>query len=90
MKNLCAAAAAISLLASSALADPSQNASMAPLAPGKPSGLQKAQDASDNTVLYIVGIGVVAAGIALAVSGNGNSNLNSGTLPPTTTTTTTT
>lgn len=82
MRNFCAAAAALSLLAASAFA--------APLSPGKPAGVRKAQD-QDNTVLYIVGLGVVAAGIAIAVSDNDNGT-SQGTItttPPTTTTSTT-
>jgi hypothetical protein len=62
---------------------------MPPLAPGKPAGLHQAQDQNDNTVLYVIGIGLVAAGIAVAASGGSNGNLASGTSGTTTTTTTT-
>jgi hypothetical protein len=81
MRNFIAALAAASLLTTSAIA-------AAPLAPGKPAGLKKAQDADDNTILYIIGIGAVAAGIAILAS-DSNDNNGSTTTPPTTTTTTT-
>jgi hypothetical protein len=51
----------------------------ASLAPGKPAGLRTAQE-DNNTFVYILGLGVVAAGIALVASDNGNNNN-----PPTTT-----
>jgi hypothetical protein len=82
MRNFIAAIAAASLLTTSAIA-------AAPLAPGKPAGLKKAQDADDNTVLYIIGIGAVAAGIAILASDSNDNNGGSTVTPPTTTTTTT-
>ena len=85
MKNLCAAVTAASL----AVASLTSAGLAAPLAPGKPAGLTQAQE-RDNTVIYIVGLGIVAAGIALVASGNSNGNLAPGTLTGTTTTTTTT
>ena len=51
------------------------------LAPGKPAGVKQAQD-QDNTLLYVAGLGLVAAGIAIAASSGNDHN--------TTTTTTTT
>jgi hypothetical protein len=81
MKTMYAVIAAASLLATTAMAAP-------PLAPGKPAGLRQAQDADDNTVLYIIGIGAVAAGIALLASGNDKDN--GMVTPPTSTSTTTT
>lgn len=53
-----------------------------PLAAGKPAGVEQAQRGS-NAVLLVLGIGVVAAGVALVVSGNDNGT------PPTPTTTAT-
>jgi hypothetical protein len=89
MKNLCAVVAAASLLATSALAQ-------TPLAPGKPAGLLQAQEKDDNTLLYVAGIGLVAAGIGLLASGSSNNGAASsvattggGTTTTTTTTTTT-
>jgi hypothetical protein len=81
MRKICAALVAGSLLTATAMAAPA-------LAPGKPAGLKHAQDKDDNTVLYILGIGAVAAGIALIASGSDHDN-NMVTTPPATTTTTT-
>jgi hypothetical protein len=52
------------------------------MAPGKPAGLTKAQDQGDNTILYIVGLGAIGAGIAILASGN--SDNGAPTAPPTT------
>lgn len=79
MRIIGAAILASSLIVSSAFA--ATNAA-APLAPGKPAGVKKAQ-AADNTMLMVLGLGVVAGGIALVASGNGNGSV-------TTTTTSTT
>ena len=73
MRTIGAALLASSLIASSAFA--ASDAS-APLAPGKPAGVKQAQIA-DNTVLLVVGLGVVAAGIALVASGNGHATESS-------------
>lgn len=78
MRNLCALLAAAALLSGSALAADSNSS----LAPGKPAGLRTAQDDGDNTVIYIVGLGALAAGIALIASDNGS---NKTTNPPATT-----
>lgn len=83
MRNFVAALMAASLVASSALAA----SDTGPLAAGKPAGVKQAQN-DDNTVWYIVGLGVVAAGIAIVASGNSNGPLASGSLTTTTTTTT--
>ena len=83
MRNFVAAIAAATLIASSALAATDSG----PLAAGKPAGVKHAQDANDNTVWYIVGFGVVAAGIAIVASGNSNGALATGSLTTTTTTT---
>jgi len=77
MRTIGAVLLASSLIASSAFADVG-----APLAPGKPAGVKQAQ-ATDNTLLLVLGLGVVAGGIALVASGNGKTT-------GTTTTTTTT
>jgi len=68
MRVIGAAVLASSLIVSSAFA--ATNAA-APLAPGKPAGVKKAQ-AADNTMLMVLGLGVVAGGIALVASGGGN------------------
>jgi hypothetical protein len=73
MRTIGAAILASSLVVSSAFAAtdaPAKNTA-APLAPGKPAGVKKAQ-AADNTLLLVLGLGVVAGGIALVASGNGN------------------
>jgi hypothetical protein len=85
MRTIGAAILATSLLVSSAFAG--TNAA-APLAPGKPAGVQKAQ-AADNTMLMVLGLGVVAGGIALVASGGGNDNVVTATTTSTSTTTTT-
>jgi hypothetical protein len=80
MRNIVAAAVAATLMATSALAATDNSA----LAPGKPAGVQHAQDMSGNTVWWLVGLGVVAAGIALVASGSNNNALTSGTVAATT------
>jgi hypothetical protein len=82
MRNFVAATVAATLIASSALAATDSG----PLAAGKPTGVKQAQDFNDNTVWYIVGFGVVAAGIAIVASGNSNGALAAGTTTTTTTT----
>lgn len=59
MRTFGAALLAMSLVATSAIA--------APLAPGKPAGVKKAQSET-NTVLIIAGVGLAGLGIGLAVS----------------------
>jgi hypothetical protein len=71
MRIIGAAILASSLIVSSAFA--ATNAA-APLAPGKPAGVKKAQ-AADNTMLMVLGLGIVAGGIALVASGNGNGSV---------------
>jgi hypothetical protein len=85
MRNFVAAAMVATMVTTSALAaaDPSV------LPPGKPAGVQHAQDMNDNTIWWLVGLGVVAAGIALVASGGNNNALVSGTVGTTSTTTTT-
>jgi hypothetical protein len=75
MRNFYAILTAAALLSGSAMAAGSDTS----LAPGKPAGLRTAQE-DDNTFVYILGLGVVAAGIALVASDNGHDNN-----PPTTT-----
>lgn len=70
MRSLTAAFVAACLCATSALAAaPTPTAS--PLAPGKAAGVRKAQ-ADDNTVLYLLGAGIVIGGIILVATGTGN------------------
>ena len=79
MRLFVSAVLATALLASNALAGSPD----APLSPGKPAGVKAAQMALDNTTIMIIGLGVVAAGVAIAASSNGHK-------AATTTTTTTT
>jgi hypothetical protein len=75
---------AATLIASSALAATAAG----PLPAGKPAGVKQAQE-EDNTVWWVVGVGVVAAGIALVASGDSDDAPGAGTVTPPTTTTTT-
>ena len=59
MRTFVAATVAATLIATSALAA----VNVSPLPSGKPAGVKKAQD-TDNTVWWVVGLGVVAAGVA--------------------------
>jgi hypothetical protein len=63
-----------------------------PLAPGKPAGVAKAQADDDNTVLYVIGVGAIVAGVALLASDHhhGGAGSTGGTTGGGTTTTTTT
>ncbi|MGH6827921.1 MAG: hypothetical protein ACREFW_03315 [Rhizomicrobium sp.] len=71
MRIIGAALLASSLVVSTAFA--AANAA-SPLPAGKPAGVKKAQMA-DNTLLLVLGLGVVAGGIALVASGNGHSSV---------------
>jgi hypothetical protein len=84
MRNFVAATVAATLIATSALG--ATDGGM-PLPSGKPAGISKAQD-GDNTILYVVVIGVVAAGLALVLTTD-DSTLVTGTTSTTTATTTT-
>jgi hypothetical protein len=53
------------------------------LAPGKPAGVKQAQE-QDNTLLYVAGIGLVAAGIAIAASSSNHHNTTTTTSTSTT------
>ncbi len=80
MRTIGAVILASSLIASGAIA--ATNAA-GPLAPGKSAGVKQAQ-AANNTLLIVLGVGVVAGGIALVASGNGNgsvTNTTTGTHP---------
>jgi hypothetical protein len=79
MRTIGAALLASSLIVSSAFAATDASA---PLTPGKPAGVKQAQS-MDNTLLLVLGLGVVAGGIALVATGN------SKTAPSAVTTTTT-
>jgi len=72
MRTTCAVLLASSLLASNAFAATDASA---PLTPGKPAGVKQAQE-MDNTLLLVLGLGVVAGGIALVASGNGHSTVS--------------
>ena len=68
MRNFAAALMTATLLAGNALAADS----VLPLPAGKPAGLRPAQDDSNDTIFYIVGLGAIGAGIAILASGNSN------------------
>ncbi len=69
MRVLISAILAACLSATGVMADGA--GAVGPLAPGKPAGVVKAQS-GDNTILYILGAGVVIAGIVLVASNGGN------------------
>lgn len=60
------------LIATSALADAAKPAG--PLVPGKPAGVKQAQ-MEGNSVMWGLGIAIVAGGAALVASGNGKSTI---------------
>lgn len=64
MRTFGAALLATALVASTAFA--------APLAPGKPAGVKKAQAGDTSTVMIVAGVAVVGLGIGLVASGNGS------------------
>jgi hypothetical protein len=80
MKIVCACVAVFSLLADQALA-----ADASALAPAKPAGIKKAQDADIMTAVYVIGGGALIVGIALLASDNGSAST-----PPAAATTTST
>lgn len=80
MRSIAAVALATSLLVSNAFA--------APLAAGKPAGVQQAQMGGHNTLMIVLGVGILAAGIGLAASGDSNTITPAATTTTTTTTTT--
>ena len=82
MQKFGAIVVVLSMLAPNAFAA----GTVAPLAPGKPAGVQKAQEAH-TLALWIVGAGIIGGGILLATSGKSNNTI--GTTVTTTTTTTT-
>ena len=84
MRNLCAIASVVSFLVPAVLGTAVM--AEAPLAPGEPAGVKKAQDTDHNTLLYVVGLGLIGGGIALLASGDSD---HPGTPPSTTPTTTT-
>ena len=59
----------------------------APLAPGKPAGVHKAQTEDLNPLIYFGAVGV-GIGIALAVASDNNNGVATPPAPPTTTTST--
>jgi len=82
MRKFGATVVVLSMLASNAFAA----GSVAPLAPGKPAGVEQAQGVH-SFALWVVGAGIVAGGILLATSGHNNNNVTSTTVTSTTTTT---
>jgi hypothetical protein len=74
------------MLASSAFA---ASGSTAALAPGQPAGVHQAQ-MHGHAMLWLLGAGIVAGGIALAVSGDSNGHVTPPGTTPTTSTSTTT
>ena len=81
MRIFAAVALATSVLASSAFAAGTEV--RAPLAPGKPASVKKAQ-LEGNTIMIVAGVAIVAGGIALVAS-EGNDTV----VPATTSTSTT-
>lgn len=73
----------LALIASTAIADASA------LAPGKPAGVQEAQDMSLNTTMIVAGVGLAAAGIAIAASAGNAAGPTTSTSSTTTSTSTT-
>lgn len=67
MRNLVAAALSLTLIASAAFAG-----DVAPLAPGKPAGVKKAQEVDKTALIVIVGIVAVGVAIGLSTSSDGN------------------
>ncbi len=49
------------------------------LAPGKAAGVEQAVGVGTNTLLILVGVGLVAGGVALALSGSSGGNSSTGT-----------
>jgi hypothetical protein len=72
MRIIGAAILASSLVVSSSFAATN---SAAPLSPGKPAGVKQAQ-MEGNTLMWVLGLGVVAGGVALVASGNGNGSVS--------------
>jgi hypothetical protein len=83
MRSFAAVALATSLFVSNAFAA----ANVSTLVPGKPAGVKHAQS-EQGTLLLVLGVGVVAAGIALVASSDSRAPTPAPT-PVTTTTTTT-
>jgi len=86
MRKFSAVAASIAMLMSSTLAfaDEQQQPNaqeQGALAPGKPAGVEKAVGEDTNIALIVVGLGVVAGGVALALGGSGGSNSSTSTNP---------
>ena len=67
MRTFCAAVLAVALVSSSALA-----ASEISMEPGKPAGVEQAQNSGDGT-LYLLGGGAVLVTLGLVLTGGGDS-----------------
>lgn len=78
---------AIPVLATVFLTTNAIAADVAPLPPGKPAGVKKAQDEDINPLIYV---GVVAAGIGIALAVSNNDSGPTAIAPSTTSTSTTT
>jgi hypothetical protein len=52
----------------------------APLAPGKPAGVAKAQEQTSSVLIYAGTLGIVAGSVALASSGGGSNGILGGTI----------
>ena len=85
MRNVGSALLAMVMFTTSAFADTD---SSGPLSPGAPAGVNRAQAQDDNTLWWVLGAGVVIAGIVLVASGSGSSN-NGGSNSSTSTSTST-
>jgi len=75
MKMAVLAAAGLLLFSNTSFGDPAP----APLPPGKPAGIEKAQGIDTQTAYIIAGLAVAGIIIGVAVSG-GDNNSSSGTL----------
>jgi hypothetical protein len=67
---------AAALIASSSPAALAQGSQQGALAPGGSAGVEKAQMLGGHTVLILLGLGILAGGIALAVSSNGHHSVS--------------
>lgn len=74
MRIIGAAVLATTLVATSAFA---ATTSVAPLASGKPAGAKEAALLGPQGAVILVGIGLLAAGVAITVSGSNNNGVTS-------------
>jgi hypothetical protein len=83
MRTITAALLVSTLVVSNAFAAPK---AAAPLPAGKPAGVNEAVNLGPNAFLILVGVGIIAAGLAVTLSNNGGDGVTT----PTTTSTSTT